>query len=820
MNIISKKEKGFFGTKNGLIKPLFEVTNNDYKVVNPKNYPNSGNIFITAGFENFEDDYLYEFASDKLQDNTRNYDNDLKSYNDGSSTKNPCLKILTYYNGVTRKLPPNVLIPIYQNKFNKNTSKLLNTDDINSRIFFLEDVVEKTLFGPFERNGNELKATKFSVFEDDFEDDDDFLEFLEIYSQFDGDVIFEIKIDKAENFILIDNDENVFLSNFISFVNNHIGVPIDFTPTDELHKWAIERLQQKSPKIASTLSEIKDIISSIDSPLEKKKWKKYTEYLETVQNDEEDIEQLVRVLKDKKHFDSVDTSNVKVLENENKTLKEDRDSKGKELADLKIKLEDLNTQLEDEKSKKQEHSNIDAMLYPNIVKVLNSKEKLDETERLIKESDTNKELTAKNTKLEARKEIYEDEIKKKEDDLRKLNEAVQEINKNFAKSATEHSVKLAEAKMYTDLLNGINIKPKQSENSNSKIFTPQISIPKFEINTAKSMITEIKERLSKQGRSHISFNDVTNIIITVNQSFVTIIAGAPGVGKTSLVEKLAKSYGLNDEFGYLEIPCAKGWTSSKDLIGFFNPLTNKFQPAKTKLKEALEKSSKYLNSPYIILLDEANLSPIEHYWSDFIKLADTNYPRKIKISDDEEITFGEGFRFIATINHDHTTETLSNRLIDRASIIQIDKPEYVEEIKETLENIETIYDFNELQNLFIKTKKWQEDEGIILTTLKLIKEKLESSNSGINVSPRKEIAITKYCKVATGLLEGNSYTALDYAVSQHILPLINGRGEDFEKILIELKEILNNKAMSKSEKLLNKIIQRGKGLKHFRYIYY
>jgi len=104
--------------------------------------------------------------------------------------------------------------------------------------------------------------------------------------------------------------------------------------------------------------------------------------------------------------------------------------------------------------------------------------------------------------------------------------------------------------------------------------------------------------------------------------------------------------------------------------------------------------------------------------------------------------------------------------------------------------------------------------------LKLIKEKLESSNSGINVSPRKEIAITKYCKVATGLLEGNSYTALDYAVTQHILPLINGRGEDFEKVLVELKEILNNKAMSKSEKLLNKIIQRGKGLKHFRYIYY
>ncbi|WP_430613161.1 AAA family ATPase [Flavobacterium sp. JP2137] len=825
MNIIARKEKGFYGTKNGLIKPLFEVTNNDYKLVNHEDYPNSGNIFITAGFDNFEDDYLYIFASDKLQDNTKNYETDLTSFNEGSSTKNPCFKILTFHNSTTRKLPPNELIPIYQNKFDKNVNRLFTTEGINNRIFFLEDVVTKTLYGPFERNGNELKAAKFGAYEDDFENDDEFLEFLDIYSEFDGNIIFSIKINNAENFILIDNDKNVFLANFKDFISNNIGDPIDFTPTDELHKWVIERLQNKAPKIASTLTEIKNIVSTLDSQTDKLKWKKYTQYLENIQNDEEDIEQLVRVLNDKKFNNSVDnTINVEELEKENRILKEDRDSKGKELADLKeevkTKLEDLNSQLEEEKLKKQEHSYLDATLYPRISKILNSKEKLEETEKLLKESQISSELTIKITRLEARIEVYEDQIKKKEEDVRKLEVAVQEINKNFAKSATEHSVKLAEAKMYTDLLNGINIKPNISVDLNSKIVTPQISIPQFEVNNAKSLISEVKERLSKQGRSHISFNDVANIVITINQSFLTIIAGAPGVGKTSLVEKLAKSYGLNDNFGYLEIPCAKGWTSSKDLIGFFNPLTNKFQPAKTKLKGALEKSSAHLNSPYIVLLDEANLSPMEHYWSDFIKLADTNYTRKIKISDDEEIEFGDGFRFIATINHDHTTETLSNRLIDRASIIQIEKPENPEDVKDTLENVETIYDFYDSKNLFIKTKKWQEDEGIILGTLKLIKEKLESSNSGINISPRKEIAITKYCKVATGLLEGNSYTALDYAVSQHILPLVNGRGEDFEEVLIGLKEILNNKAMSKSEKLLNKIIQRGKGLKHFKYIYY
>nr|WP_315199861.1 AAA family ATPase [uncultured Flavobacterium sp.] len=824
MKIIAKKEKGFYGTKNGLIKPLFELNDSEYKLVNPVNYPNSGNVFITAGFDKFEDDYFYEFPHDKLQENTKNYDNDLRSYNEGTSTKNPCLKILAYFNGEVRKLPPNELIPVYQNKFDKNINKLHSTDGINAKIFFLEDIVTKTFYGPFERNGNELKATNFDAYREDFENDDAFLEFLEVYSRFDGTIIFEIKVETAENFIVRDNDENVFLSNFISFVNNQIGKPIDFTPTDELHNWAIEKLKDKNPKISTTLESLKNILSKIETPLDKLKWKKYLEFLEKIQYDEEDIEKLVQILKDKNYFETVDTSSIKVLENEISTLKEDRDSKGKELSELKeefkIKLDDLNSQLEEEKSKKQEYQSVDSQKYPSITLVLASDDQLAELEKLLLEKKNSRDLETDNLKLAARKEILAEDIKKQEDDIRKLDEAVEEINKNYAKSAAEHSVKLAEAKMYTDLLNGINIKPHVSNENNTTKFIPSIITPQYETNTLKSLINEIQDRLAKQGRSHFSFNDVANIVITVNQSFITILAGAPGVGKTSLIEKLAKSYGLNNDFGYLEISCAKGWTSSKDLIGFFNPLTNKFQPAKTKLKEALEKSSSHLTSPYLVLLDEANLSPMEHYWSDFIKLADTNYSRKIKISDEEEILFGEGFRFIATINHDHTTETLSNRLIDRASIIHIEKPEKTEEIKDTLENIESIYDFNEIQKLFVKTKKWQEDEGIIKSTLKQIIDKLESNNSGVIISPRKILAITKYCEIATGLLLGNSYTALDFAVSQHIMPLLNGRGEDFEKVLAELQELFNQKAMPKSEKLLNKIIQRGKGLKHFKYIYY
>ena len=72
------------------------------------------------------------------------------------------------------------------------------------------------------------------------------------------------------------------------------------------------------------------------------------------------------------------------------------------------------------------------------------------------------------------------------------------------------------------------------------------------------------------------------------------------------------------------------------------------------------------------MLDEANLSPMEYYWADFMNLCDD-------LSGDETVSLGENvefkvspaLRFLATINNDHTTEILSPRLIDRAWIVSL-----------------------------------------------------------------------------------------------------------------------------------------------------
>jgi MoxR-like ATPase len=821
MRIIAKKVRAIgYSKKDGLIRPVFEMDElGNYKQISADKYPNNGQIFV-GDYELLD----LDIKNDLFLMDSDFFISDDHNYQDRSTDINACQKRIRYNSGISsffKLISPQKLISIYSNEFSLLNNVVESPDNIKSDIFFLKDLQSELLFGPFERDGKELKAANFKNYDEQF-DDEQFIDFIDKYDIKYGDsVIFEISIEKASNFIVFDNDNFEYLEDFKVFIDKNIGTAIDFTPIAELHKWAINKLKQNTPKIATSLEDIKNIISSNKTEYDKLKWTKYIEHLENIQKDDDDIDQLVKILNDKNFIPvGADKSETEKLEKDNKALENENGLKGDEIRVLKDKIAEINEELEKFKTKTQEYNNIDPLIFPHLAKALSMPEDILEIENIIIQGNSSNTLKTGNTNLLARKDVLEEDIKKLEESKRSINESVRLIKQNFDSDVSVHTAKLADAKMYTDLLNGINI-PSKSLKEVGDEYIPNIIVHTKELNNAKLYVSEIQKRLLENGRK-LSFNDVTNLVLTINQSFLTIIAGAPGVGKTSLVEKLSKSYGLNEKFGYLEIACAKGWTSSKDLIGFFNPLSNVFQPAKTKLKDALQKSEDYPHAPYIVLLDEANLSPIEHYWSDFIKLADLNYPRNIKISDSKEIKFGKGFRFVATINHDHTTEALSNRLIDRASIIQLDKPDKNSIVDAYMDDkvISSIFNLIELENLFTPTSKWKSDATLIENTLEGIKEKIEKNNTGIIISPRKHIAILKYCKVATGLLEGNSYVALDYAVSQHILPLINGRGEDFEKMLYSLKEDLNSKGMAKSEKLLNKIIERGKEFKHFRYIYY
>ncbi len=349
---------------------------------------------------------------------------------------------------------------------------------------------------------------------------------------------------------------------------------------------------------------------------------------------------------------------------------------------------------------------------------------------------------------------------------------------------------------------------------------------------------EYLTKLVKIRRPNYKRNTIVNIAICMTQGFLTVFSGEPGSGKTSICNIFGEALGLNKTVSpgeggrYVPVSIERGWTSKRDFVGYYNPLSKTFDKSNKRVYEALkqldeEKKKGQADLPYIILLDEANLSPMEYYWSDFMNICDDLGPGST-VNLGENYIFGipETLHFVATINNDHTTETLSPRLIDRAWIItlpQLSRREYSAlsaEVPFPSEDVETL-SWKTLKTAFIPSSGEISFSPEIQKCYDLIIDKLREKK--ISVSPRIDRAIKRYWTIASRLFEEETQTspsiiALDYAVQQRILPKINGSGEDFEAWLSSLASICSNNGLSYSSQMINDMIAKGRdNMKYYHF---
>ncbi len=337
-------------------------------------------------------------------------------------------------------------------------------------------------------------------------------------------------------------------------------------------------------------------------------------------------------------------------------------------------------------------------------------------------------------------------------------------------------------------------------------------------------------------RPNYDKNTVLNLFICLAQGFLTVFSGAPGAGKTSICNIIAHVLGLTipssyvnpdipiDSNRYIDVSVERGWTSKRDFIGYYNPLTKKFDRNNSRLFDALnilnlEETKTKTDRPFVILLDEANLSPMEYYWADFMNVCDDR-------NDNSSIDLGEAYRFripdelrfVATINNDHTTEALSPRLIDRAWIVKL--PTALSGIGKTTEFLPD--DNHEvLWSEFVAV--FGENTGEISGTAKEVYDGfIAKAKKIIRVSPRSDSAIRRYWSVASRLMVKDenvmvdpSIIALDYAIAQKILPQINGSGETVANVLNDLKSFAQDKNLNMTSSMLDEIISRGENTMQF-----
>ncbi|MEQ9241566.1 McrB family protein [Roseovarius indicus] len=179
---------------------------------------------------------------------------------------------------------------------------------------------------------------------------------------------------------------------------------------------------------------------------------------------------------------------------------------------------------------------------------------------------------------------------------------------------------------------------------------------------------------------------------------MAVLAGISGTGKSQLPRQYAAGMGI----GFLQVPVQPRWDSPQDLMGFYNYIEGKFRP--TDMARALWSLDELNNDDaekdrmMMILLDEMNLARVEYYFSDFLSRLESR-PRPGDVGDknerkDAEIELeipnmeqpprifpGYNLLFAGTMNEDESTQSLSDKVVDRANILRFSAPKKIKDGK-------------------------------------------------------------------------------------------------------------------------------------------
>src|SRR5690606_32113398 len=192
-------------------------------------------------------------------------------------------------------------------------------------------------------------------------------------------------------------------------------------------------------------------------------------------------------------------------------------------------------------------------------------------------------------------------------------------------------------------------------------------------------------------------DDLANFHVLVKTGLWTVLAGASGLGKSSLPRLYADALGSSDEF--LMVPVRPDWLDDRDVIGAFNALSGRYEPAPCGLVDRLivahEDEKVGRGGIYIICVDEMNLARVEHYFAQFLSVLeqpeDARYlqlfSRGVLDPGDpyaryRDLKLGQNIRLVGTVNVDETTHFFSPKVIDRVSIAHFERPDLREGLEE------------------------------------------------------------------------------------------------------------------------------------------
>lgn len=306
----------------------------------------------------------------------------------------------------------------------------------------------------------------------------------------------------------------------------------------------------------------------------------------------------------------------------------------------------------------------------------------------------------------------------------------------------------------------------------------------------------------------------------VNKNYITsllakpfvILAGNSGTGKTKISKDLALFLGkaeTNSEsiINELIVPVGADWTDNTKILGFYNPMNEKYQ--KTPILDFIIRANEHKDIPFFLIFDEMNLSQVERYFSDFLSkmelvdYSDESSKTYFDIDQYGKIEFPKNLFITGTVNIDETTYMFSPKVLDRANVI-----EFVPNSEMVLNNFKkdlsisgikpanngSAEGFLALAKEVRRTTALPDGANTAVYILTGISDIL--TDSGFEFAYRTTKEIRLYLNAAAKLAEneGNKLGSKDYIhlmdeqLLQKILPKIHGNRSQIGELLRQLSE--------------------------------
>ncbi len=159
---------------------------------------------------------------------------------------------------------------------------------------------------------------------------------------------------------------------------------------------------------------------------------------------------------------------------------------------------------------------------------------------------------------------------------------------------------------------------------------------------------------------------------------MVILQGISGTGKTSLPYVMGKYFDNDSTIA----PVQPSWRDRTELFGFFNEFTKRFNETEV-LRRIYEAGCQ--DDINIIILDEMNISRVEYYFAEMLsilempdtaewklELVPSSWPNDPKHLEKGLLRIPPNVWYIGTANNDDSTFAISDKVYDRAFVINLD----------------------------------------------------------------------------------------------------------------------------------------------------